>query len=67
MIGEPLGIMVDRVLVIQKRFKREAYFDCTAALDGNFSTLFHAEPPSFASPASPVRPHSGHAMAGVVE
>jgi hypothetical protein len=51
------------VIVIQKRV---AYFDCTVALGDNFAALSRAGLPSFSLPASLVRPHSRHAMVGVV-
>jgi hypothetical protein len=50
------------VIVIQKRV---AYFDCTVALGGSFAALSRAGLPSFASPASLVRPHLRHATVGV--
>lgn len=52
------------VRVIQKLQKRVAYFDCTAALGDNCGALSHVGLPSFASPASLVRPHLRHAMVG---
>lgn len=54
----------DGVCVIQKR---EAYFGYTAAPDDSCAALSHVELPSFALPASLVRPHSRRARAGVAE
>lgn len=46
-------VLLYGVCVIQKRV---AYFDYTAALGGSFAVLSHAVLPSFALPASLVRP-----------
>jgi hypothetical protein len=47
--------------------KREAYFDYTVVLDDNYAALSHVGLPSVSLLASPVRPHSRHAMVGVAD
>ena len=47
--------------------KREAYFDCTVVLDDNYAALSHVGLPSVSLLASPVRPHSRHAMVGAAD
>jgi len=67
-IREPLGTGFGQnfdmmgVIVIQKRV---AYFGCTAVLDGSSAARVRAGQPFFSSPASLVRPHLLHGMAGV--
>ena len=50
------------IIVIQKRV---AYFDCTVVLDDSFAALSRVGLPSFALPASLVRPRLRHGMVGV--